>query len=147
MLTCGRLGPCPAHQVGLSDWRLGSIHFAMKPPYPHGVVIRTGSNLPAKQGGLYRDEFSVSAYQNSSASKQWKTSTGFANSKQDSENYHGCSCNGLKLETKKVKSWLPYLCEICWTPRNRGYFLTVALQHHGGMCRVRNLWCKIRFKL
>lgn len=51
----------------------------------------------------------------------------------------GCSCNGLKLEAKKVKSRLPYLCEICWTPRNRGYFLTVALQHHGGMCRIRNL--------
>lgn len=75
-LTCGRLGPGPAHQVGLSDCRLLSIHFAPEPPYPHRVVIGTGSNLPAERGGLHRNQISATAHQGSSASQQGERGEG-----------------------------------------------------------------------
>lgn len=63
MLTCGRFCPGPAHQVGLSHCRLSRGRFALEPPYPHCVVIRTGSNLAAERGGLHRNQISAWAHQ------------------------------------------------------------------------------------
>lgn len=67
LLTCGRFWPGsgagPAHQVGLSHCRLRRVHFASQPPYPHCVVIGTGSNLAAERGGLHRNQISARAHQ------------------------------------------------------------------------------------
>lgn len=144
MLTWGRFGPCPSHQVGLPDWRLDTIHFPMKPPEPYSVVIRTGSNLTAKQWGLYTAWIILPAQQKSSASQQDSLQTGFTEGKLNGDQLVWSSKKNSN-HTKRIKSLLPYFSKICWTPCNRGHFLSVALEHHGRMFRVGNLKWKIWF--
>lgn len=107
MLTPGSLGPCPPHQVGLCNRRLRAIHFPMKPPDTHSVVIRTWHNLPKKQSGDYIYLF-LKPTQLSPAPWQGNAEALMGFAKKRKEDYHSYESlhslqKNLNLQYKKAR--------------------------------------------